>query len=188
MVKGDVLVTDNQDGRARVALVPESVAATFQELMTELHSVALRVSAVRVLPEHVDAITTLYCVTVEEPDCQEPAVVWVMEMEELLQVDEEDSVLDDDPVVEVVLVLLVVEVVLPCLVVELEVDELVLEAEVELVVLVLALAVVLVEVLVELEVEVDEEEDVHPVSALVHTHSAASVHVGEPLLPHATCL
>jgi hypothetical protein len=174
MDKGELVVIDNQEGRVRVAEEPDNEAATFQELKTEPHSLALRVKAVRVLPEHVDAISTLNWFTVEEPDCQDPALDWVMVMEELLQLVVEEPSSTDDPVVEV----------LPWLVVE--VDELVVAAAVELVVLALALVVEdLVVLVLALALETD---DVHPVPVLVQTHSAASVQVGEPLLPQATCL
>lgn len=176
MDKGELVVIDNQEGRVRVASEPDTEAATFHELKTEPHSVALRVNAVRVLPEHVDEISTLYWFTVEEPDCQDPALDWVMVMEELLQLVVEDPSLADDPVVEV-----------PWLVVE--VDELVEELVDELVVAAAVVAELVVEALVVLVLALALEVDaVHPVPVLVQTHSAASVQVGEPLLPQATCL
>lgn len=177
MDKGELVVIDNQEGRVRVASEPDTEAATFHELKTDPHSVALRVNAVRVLPEHVDEISTLYWFTVEEPDCQDPALDWVMVMEELLQLVVEDPSLADDPVVEV----------LPWLVVE--VDELVEELVDELVVAAAVVAELVVEALVVLVLALALEVDaVHPVPVLVQTHSAASVQVGEPLLPQATCL
>lgn len=176
MDKGELVVIDNQEGRVRVAEEPDTEAATFQELKTEPHSLALRVKAVRVLPEHVDAISTLYWFTVEEPDCQDPALDWVMVMEELLQPVVEEPSFTDDPVVEV----------LPWLVVE--VEELVVAAAAVEALVVLALALVVEDLVVLVLALALETDDVHPVPVLVQTHSAASVQVGEPLLPQATCL